>query len=80
MFLDFHGFFDIPINADNNYLLKKDFEDGIVQNKNSRILKDNDGNIVLMYVFVNDTSILITNSEDTSKEIITRLAYNQIAK
>ena len=80
MFLDFHGFFNIPINADNNYLLTKDFEDGIVQNKNARILRDNDGNIVLMYVFVNDTSILITNSEDTSKEIITRLAYNQIAK
>lgn len=80
MFLDLHGFFDIPINVDNNYLLTKDFEDGIVQNKNARILKDNDGNIVLMYVFVNDTSILITNSEDTSKEIITRLAYSQIVK
>jgi len=80
MFYDFHGFFNIPINADNNYLLTKDFENGIVQNKNARILKDNDGNIVLMYVFVNDTSILITNSEDTSKEIITRLTYNQIAK
>jgi len=80
MFLDLYGFLGILINTDNNYLLTKDFEDGIVQNKNARILKDNDGNIVLMYVFVNDTSILITNSEDTSKEIITRLAYNQIAK
>jgi len=80
MFLDLYGFLGILINTDNNYLLTKDFEDGIVQNKNARILKDNDGNIVLMYVFVNDTSILITNSEDTAKEIITRLAYNQIAK
>jgi hypothetical protein len=80
MFFDLHGFFGIEVNADTNYLMTKDFEDGIIQNKNARILKDNNGNIVLMYVFVNDTSILITNSEATSKEIITRLANSQIAK
>lgn len=80
MFFDLHGFFGIEINANTNYLMTKDFEDGIIQNKNARILKNNDGNIVLAYIFVNDTSILITNSEATSKEIITRLANSQVAK
>ncbi|MFH1608625.1 MAG: hypothetical protein ABH951_01240 [Patescibacteria group bacterium] len=80
MFLDLHGFFGLSINTDTNYLLTKDFEDGIVQNKNARILRDNEGNIVLMYVYVTNTSVLITNSEDTSREIITRLAASQVRK
>ena len=80
MFYDLHGFFGIQINADNNYLLTKDFEDGIVQNKNARILKDKEGNIVLMYVFVEDTSLVIANSEDVVKEAILRLAGNGIKK
>jgi len=80
MFFDLHGFFGVNINADTNYLQTKDFEDGIVQNKNARILRDKDGKIVLMYVFADDTSLIITNSEITAKEIILRLASSQIRK
>jgi hypothetical protein len=80
MFFDLHGFFGLSINVDTNYLLQKDFEDGIIQNKNARILRDNEGKIVLMYVYANNTSVLITNSEDTSKEVITRLAASQVRK
>ncbi|HPS21436.1 MAG TPA: hypothetical protein PLO44_01350 [Candidatus Paceibacterota bacterium] len=80
MFFDLHGFFGVPINADTNYLLTKDFEDGIVQNKNARILRDNDGKIVLMYVYANNTSVLITNSENTTKEVMLRLAASQVKK
>lgn len=80
MFFDLHGFFGININADTNYLLTKDFEDGIVQNKNARILRDNDGKIALMYVYADNTSVLITNSEDTAKEVMLRLAASQVKK
>lgn len=80
MFFDLHGFFGLSINADTNYLLQKDFEDGIIQNKNARILRDNEGKIVLMYVYANNTSVLITNSEDTAKEVIARLAASQVRK
>lgn len=80
MFYDLHGFFGVDINTDTNYLQTKDFEDGIVANKNARILRDNDGKVVLMYVFADDTSLIITNSETSTKEIILRLGSSQIRK
>lgn len=80
MFYDLHGFFNVNINSDTNYLLTKDFEDGIVENKNARILHDKDGKIVLMYVFVDENSVVITNTEQATHEIILRLASSQIKK
>ncbi len=80
MFLDLHSFFGVDISVDTNYLLTRDFEDGIVQNKNARILYDKDFNIVLMYVYVDDNSLVITNTEDTVREIIKRLAASKVKK
>ncbi|MFA6585931.1 MAG: hypothetical protein WCS86_02095 [Candidatus Paceibacterota bacterium] len=80
MFLDLHGFFGVGITPETNYLLTKSFEDGIVKNKNARILRDNDGKIVLMYVFIDDSSIIITNFEAATGEVILRLASSQIKK
>ena len=80
MFYDLHGFFGVGINADTSYLLTKDFEDGIVENKNARILKDKDGKIVFMYVFADETSLIITNTNIATYEIMLRLAGSQIKK
>lgn len=80
MLYDFHGFFGLSLNPQNNYLFTKDWEDGIVQNKNARMLKDNDGKIVLMYVFVSDTSLVISDSEVATAEVMLRLASSQIKK
>jgi len=80
MLYDLYGFFGVNITPETNYLFTKNFEDGIVNNKNARILKDNDGKIVLMYVFINDLSIIITNSELATKEVILRFASSQIKK
>lgn len=80
MFLDLHSFFGVDISVDTNYLLTKDFEDGIVQNKNARILYDKEFNIVLMYVYVDDNSVIITNTEDAVREIIKRLAASKVRK
>jgi len=80
MFNDLHGFFGIDINADTNYLLTKDFEDEIVENKNARILKDKDGKTVFMYIFADETSLIITNTSIATHEIILRLAGSQIKK
>jgi len=49
---DLHGFFGVDISSATNYLFTKDFEDGIVKNKNARILKGENGQIILMYVFI----------------------------
>ena len=77
---DLGGFFNFQLTLENNYLLTKDFEDGIVANKNARILKDKDGQVILMYVFVDDDYMLVSNKEEVNKEIITRLVSSKIKK
>lgn len=74
MFLDLHGFIGKPLSPETSYLLTKNFEDGIVDNKNARILYDNDNKIVLTYIFADETSVVITNSEEATHEIVLRLA------
>ncbi|MEK7471177.1 MAG: hypothetical protein AAB623_00810 [Patescibacteria group bacterium] len=77
MFSDLSGFFGINISADTNFLLTKDFQDGFIENKNARILYDKNGNIVMMYIFADDNSIVITNSQNAAHEIILRLSSSQ---
>lgn len=77
MFSDLSGFFGINISADTNFLLIKDFQDGFIENKNARILYDKNGNIVMMYIFADDNSIVITNSQNAAHEIILRLSSSQ---
>ena len=80
MFSDVHGFFGVAISPDTSYLLTENFKDGIVDNKNARILYDKNGNIVLMYVFLDDTSVLITNAPEAVNQVIQRLSSNQITQ
>lgn len=80
MFIDLSGFFGIDLSPDTKYLLEKSFEDDIVQNKNARVLRDNSGGIVMMYVFTDENSIVITNSEDAIIELISRLASARVKK
>ena len=77
MFSILHGFFGINISSETNYLFTKEFQDGMVENKNARILYDQNENIVLMYVFADDNSIIIANSEPVVHEIMLRLASAQ---
>ncbi len=80
MFSDLHGFFGVDISSETNYLLTKDFSDGFIENKNARILYDKDNKIVMAYILANDNSVIITNSENATQEIILRLAAGQIKK
>ena len=80
LFFDMHGFFGVEISAETKYLLTKSFEDGIIENKNARILYDTNNNIVLMYVFADDTSVVITNTEGATHEIMLRLASSRVKK
>jgi hypothetical protein len=77
LLIDLHGFFGINVSSDTNYLFTKSFEDGIVENKNARILYDNNGKIVVMYIFADDNSIIITDSQEAAHEIILRLTSGQ---
>ena len=80
MFLDLHGFFEVDISPETKYLLTANFEDGVIDNKNARILYTTDRKIVMMYIFTNDTSIIITNTPNATHEIILRLASSKVGK
>lgn len=80
MFSDLHGFFGVDISPETKYLLTKDWQDGIIENKNARILYDSNNKIVMMYILADDTSVIITNTENAAQEIMLRLASSQIKK
>lgn len=80
MFSDLHGFFGVDISPETKYLFTKGFQDGIIGNKNARVLYDNDNKIVMAYIFANDNSVIITNTENAGKEIMHRLASSQVGK
>lgn len=80
MFNELHGLFSEQIDQSTSYLLTKSFEDGIVDNKNARILYDNAGKPALMYVFADDHSVVIARDRDTINEVILRITGSQIKK
>jgi hypothetical protein len=80
MFFDLHGFFGIEISPETKYLLTENFKDGIVENKNTRILYDKDNNIVMMYILADDNSVIITNTINAAHEIMLRLASSRVEK
>ena len=88
MFSDLHGFFGVIISPETSYLLARNFDDGIVGNKNARILyrleevsseNPNPGSnkIVMMYIFADEESVIIANTEKVAREIMLRLASSQ---
>ncbi len=82
MFNDLYGLFGYSLSPEIAPLLVKDFENGIVQNKNARIVyqTDAEGNntVAMMYAFVDDSHLVITTSEEVVREIITRLLGNNL--
>jgi hypothetical protein len=84
MFLDMHDFVGTELSSVTKYLLIKSFEDTIIENKNARILYEDEvggeRGIVMMYVFANDNSVVITNTTEAAREIISRLSAGRIKK
>lgn len=80
MLTDLHSFLGISVNSGTNYLFTKSFADGIVENKNARMLYDKDGRLILMYIFADDNSVIITDKNFAAHEIMLRLAGSQKAK
>ncbi|HJO89752.1 MAG TPA: hypothetical protein QF620_01075 [Candidatus Paceibacterota bacterium] len=53
------------------------FSDFVIKNKDARILKDNSGEIVLMYSFIDKNTIVITTNENTFSEVFTRMTSSR---
>lgn len=80
MFADLHGLFGMDLSFETKYLSSKSFVDSIVENKNARILYDKEDKIVMMYIFADDNSVIITDTESAAHEIMLRIAASQVGK
>lgn len=70
---DLYQLFGISITTDRNYLFESKFQDTIIQNRDARILKDKEGKTVLVYIYLNTSSILLTTDETIIPDILARL-------
>lgn len=53
------------------------FSDQIINNKDTRIIKDDNGQIILLYSFIDNQTLIITSSPETFKDILNKIS-NQI--
>ncbi len=56
----------------------KKFQDATFDNKDARIIKDENGNIIFLYSIIDDSTIVITTSKETLKEIISRISKAKV--
>lgn len=60
--------------------LKNSFEDLVVKSKNTRVLRDVNGNIALLYSFLNEEYLVITTNENVFKEILNRFLSSRLVR
>ncbi len=73
MFDNFYGILGITPNTENNYLFSEKFSDIVIENRDARVLYDKEGKPVIVYIFIDAGTILITESFETINEVIDRL-------
>ncbi|MFA6397788.1 MAG: hypothetical protein WDK96_03010 [Candidatus Paceibacterota bacterium] len=73
MFDDLFNLFSVDISGENVKLFNKKFGDDIIKNKTARSLRDGNGSLVLMYMFPDENTIVITKSENALNEVLNRL-------
>jgi tRNA(His) 5'-end guanylyltransferase len=57
---------------------KAEFVDSVISNRDVRILKDGAGNIILIYVFTDNNTLVITSSETTMKMVAEKLLGSKV--
>lgn len=74
IFSELYDFFGYALSEGNRYLLSKDFENTVVENKNSRVLYDEGGNPALLYVFSGERFVIIASSEEAVERVLAALS------
>ncbi|MEK7569335.1 MAG: hypothetical protein AAB500_00365 [Patescibacteria group bacterium] len=80
MFSDIYRYFRIPVSLEFESLQGKNFEDGLVENKNARLLYAPDGRPVMFYLFADERSVLLGSSPAAAREVVLRLTGSGIRK
>lgn len=75
---DMFMIFNIDVNGDNQKLFATPFKDIIIENKDARVLSDQSGKDLLYYMFADKNTFVISDNQDTIKEILTRLIAKNI--
>jgi hypothetical protein len=70
---DFAGLFSIDTGGSNKDIATKAFQDTLINNKNARVLYDDAGKPLLYYLFVDNTTFVVTDSTEAVSEITARL-------
>lgn len=71
---DFFLLYNIDVSGENAYLLSKPFQDSILKNQDARVLYDSAGQVVMLYLFVNNDDLIIIAKDETAVlEILSRL-------
>jgi len=66
-------------STENTFALEiKKFQDATFDNKDCRVVKNSDGNIVFLYSIIDENTIVITTGPDTLKEIINRVSKARV--
>ncbi len=73
---DIAPFFSAPALATTNGT----FKDRLIQNKDARILTDDKGNIILLYIFLSNDTILIAEDTATISEVLYRLSTPRVTQ
>ncbi len=60
--------------------VKENFEDLIIKSRNTRVLKDTRGNVIVLYSFLSDKYLVITTSEQSFREILNRFLASRFVR
>jgi hypothetical protein len=75
---DMFYLFNLKTNETKLQLESRKWKDIIINNRDARVLHNEEGSPILYYMFVDSNSLAITDNEDTLKEIITRLIIKNV--
>ena len=56
------------------------FTDGLIQNKEVRVIRNNSGKIIFLYAFTDRNTLVFTTNEATFKEVLTRLVKGRVTR
>ena len=65
---------NVPVSTSTTpQILETPFVDAIVENHDARVIKNQSGDIVFLWTFLDQSTILITTNPNTVREIVSRI-------
>ncbi|MCU0660081.1 MAG: hypothetical protein MUD00_00480 [Candidatus Pacebacteria bacterium] len=78
LFDDMYRLFGVSLSGKNNALFSATFQDGTLENKDVRVLKNTANEIALLYAFADEQTIVIATDARAFKEILSRLTSQKV--